>query len=222
MFRRRKAGWSVVVLIFGCFACLSGLTATVMGAPLAWWRAREVARLPRPSVDNLETLPPGTDVLLTGWIPASAFDLNRPHSLVLYRVERAAETGGTATPGASLTWALETPPQERIRFQLTEAEALTLQLPEDVTFVNARTFEEAGEAGTLRYTGYLPDQTLTVEGRWERPQLVTARTLYGGPPDAYVAHQRRQPGQLALGGAVCGGMGLVLLGVAAVLRLMGK
>jgi hypothetical protein len=229
LFRRRKAGGSIVVLIFGVFACLSGLTATLMGAPLAWWRAREAARLPRPTVAELETLPPGTDALFTGWVPASDFDLNLPHGLVLYKVERAAETEGTATPGPSATWVLETPPQDRIRFQLTEDDAVTLQLPEDVSFANAHVsfanahvFETQEDGVTRRYTGYLPDQTLTVEGTWERPNLVTARALTAGPPDAYVAHLRRQPGQLAVGGAVCGGMGFVLLVVAAGLRLLGK
>lgn len=222
LFRRRKAGLSIVVLMFGIFACLSGLTATLMGAPLAWWRAREAARLPRPLVTDLEALPPGTDALFTGWVPASEFDLNRPHGLVLYKVERAAESEGTATPGPSTPWVLETPPRDRIRFQLTENDAVTLQLPEDVAFANAHVFEAQEDGVTRRYTGYLPDQTLTVEGTWERADFVTAQSLYAGPPDAYVAHLRRQPGQLALGGALCGGTGFVLLLVAAGLRLLGK
>jgi hypothetical protein len=222
LFRRRKAGLSIVVLMFGIFACLSGLTATLMGAPLAWWRAREAARLPRPLVTDLEALPPGTDALFTGWVPASEFDLNRPHGLVLYKVERAAESEGTATPGPSTPWVLETPPRDRIRFQLTENDAVTLQLPEDVAFANAHVFEAQEDGVTRRYTGYLPDQTLTVEGTWERADFVTAQSLYAGPPDAYVAHLRRQPGQLALGGALCGGTGFVLLLVAAILRLLGK
>ncbi len=99
--------------------------------------------------------------------------------------------------------------------------SVTLQVPEDVTFANAHVFEEEQGDMSRRYVGYLPGQALTVEGVGEGHSLITAHTLYAGSPDAYIEYLEHQPGQLAVGGMICGGTGLVLLLAATLLRLLG-
>ena len=100
---------------------------------------------------------------------------------------------------------------------------MIIQLAANATFLNTQRFEETAADGVeRRVVGYLPGQAIAAEGTWEGANLVTARTLYGGSIEAYVAHVSRQPGRLLTYGGICGGISLALLAAAAVLRILGR
>ncbi len=222
-FSPRRSGFSLVMFIFAIFACLTGLLATFIGTPLAWQRAQAARRLPRPAAAELESLPPGSRALFIGNLSKDLSSQNAPHGLALYKVESASTstTDDEEINPASSAWTLETPPQERVEFLLEENLSVTLQLPEEVNFANAHVFEEEQDGVRRRYVGYLPGQALTVEGVWEGDHLITVQALYAGSPDAYIEYLQGQPAQLAVGGMICGGISLVLLFAAAILRLLG-
>jgi len=120
---------------------------------------------------------------------------------------------------------METPPQ-RTEILLTNGKPLSVQFSAKTNFLNAQQFEEGlegsgDEKGERRYVGYLPGQTLAVEGAWEGNGLLTARSCYAGTPDEYAASLARQPWLMLLMGLICGGLGISLLGIGFALRLLG-
>jgi len=220
VFPRRKAGLSVLFLIGGLFACFNTLVLGVLGVPFTFLKAREAAALPRPTADALQTLSPGTSALVTARLP---LDMEAgPYGLGLYSVELSRSAAGEDSVSDDTEtglWKLETPPPQWVTLLLDNGYDLRVQMPETVSFLNANTFEEAD---TRRYKGFLPGQTLTIEGTWEGDDLMTARALYAGSSDAYVSYLREQPGMSFVGSAFCGGVGIVLLCVALVLRFAGR
>ncbi len=102
-----------------------------------------------------------------------------------------------------------------------------VQFSAKTALLNTQQFEPGDQEGSgdggreRRYVGYLPGQTLTVEGTWEGNGLLTARSCYAGTPDDYKASLARQPWLMLLTGIICGGLGITLLGVGFALRLLG-
>ncbi len=213
--RRRSGGLSTLLVILGIFSCITATTLSVIGAPLAWWRAREVASYPQPQPSELGTIAAGTPVLLAARLPVDG--AVGAHGLALYKVEvfRDAQEDTDTAAG----WRLETPPPARVPLLLADDRRITAQLPENIALTNAETFES--EERKVRTIGYLPGQALTVEGTWEGRDLITATSLYAGTPEAYVEYRRNQPGISLLGAGFCGSVSLGLFVVALALHLSG-
>lgn len=216
LLRRRPGGLSTLFILLGIFGCITAATLSVIGAPLAWWRAREVAEYPQPQPSELEMIPPGTPVLLAARLPTDVETIR--HGLALYKVEVLVETHDET--GTAAGWRLAMPPPARVRLALVDGHEITVQMPEDVAFANAQTFES--EDRKERTIGYLPGQALTVDGAWEGANMITAASLYAGTPEAYVDYRRRQPGMSLLGAGFCGSASLGLFVIAAVLRVRGQ
>ncbi len=226
--RRRHSGVSIFLLLMGVLACLSGCPMAVFGVPYSWRRSEEVKSLPRPEPAELRALSPGTSVLIAAQLPPDT--PVGPYGLALfyteYRQQGTSESNKDETPsGSSSSWQIEQPPPQRIEMSLEDGTPLSVQIPFKTSFLKAQRFEEEGleSSGTeRRHVGYLPGQTLTIEGTWEGNDLLTARTLYAGTPDDYQGYLASQPGTVLLMGTVCGGLGMGLLVIWGVLRLLGR
>lgn len=172
----------------------------VFGPSYGWIRAREVASLAQPEPSELDTLAPGTRMLIVSQVPPDAPP--GPHGLALFYVEARQQDNATqdgkqnASTNRSSAWKMETPPQ-RTEILLTNGKPLSVQFSAKTNFLNAQQFEEGlegsgDEKGERRYVGYLPGQTLAVEGAWEGNGLLTVRSCYAGTPDEYAASLARQ------------------------------
>jgi hypothetical protein len=228
--RRRSSGLSILLLLMGALSCLMALPTIVLGPPWGWMRAREIASLARPSPSELDTLAPGVRVLVVSQI--SPHTPPGPYGLALFYVEARQQDTATqdgkqnASTSPSSAWQIEIPPPQRTEFLLTNGKPLVVQFSAKTNFLNAHQFEESleglgDEKKERRYVGYLPGQTLAVEGTWEGNGLLTARSCYAGMPDEYAASLARQPWLMLLMGVICGGLGISLLGVGFGLRLLG-
>ncbi|NJP05665.1 MAG: hypothetical protein HC837_08630, partial [Chloroflexaceae bacterium] len=80
----------------------------------------------------------------------------------------------------------------------------------------------APDGADVRYVGYVPQQSLTVEGIWQGQAILTAQVLYGGTSEAYIASLERQPGMLFFSGMMCCGFSLTILGAGLTVRLLGR
>lgn len=236
--RRRRAGLSVMLLVVGVLGCLCSLQFVVFGVPASWLRAREAAALPRPDPEELFKLLPGTRVLIAARLPpegpAGAM------GLALFYVEarepRSASTQssqerGNSSDSSAASWQLEQAAPPQVELLLPNNAPLLVQIPRAASFLNAQRIEQtaressaSGESARReqRYVGYLPGQTLAIEGTWEGERLLTADTFYAGTPEAYLDSLGSQPGQLLLMAVFCGVVGMLLFGVGAVLRLLGR
>ncbi|MBU0493714.1 MAG: hypothetical protein KKA73_11360 [Chloroflexi bacterium] len=219
--RRRGSGVSLLLLLAGLFACLTGCPAAVCGVPYGVTRSLEaMLAVARPTPAQLHALPPGTRVIIAAQLSRDAVD---PPGLALFYTEtrpaRAADDPATAT---SYAWQPEAPPPPRVVMQLADGSSLTVQMPAQPQFLNAQQLDAATPALGRRYVGYLPGQTLAVEGVWESRDLLTARALYAGSVNDYLTHLAYQPGTMLLMGMGCSGMGLLLLLMGAMLRVLGK
>jgi hypothetical protein len=148
-----------------------------------------------------------------------------PYGLALFYVEYRQQNNpdgneAEATRASSYSWQIEKPPPQKVELLLEDGTPLLVHIPFKTSFLQAQQFEEQ-EKGR-RYIGYLPGQTLTVEGTWEGNDLLTAHAFYAGTPDDYRNFLAHQPGAVLLMGMVCGGLGLGLLGIGSVLRLLGR
>jgi hypothetical protein len=226
-----------MLLVVGVLGCLCSVQFVLLGVPTSWLRAREAASLPRPAPEELFRLLPGTRVLIAARLPSE-----RPAGaagLALFYVEareqrRAADESSGERPtraAAAAGWQLEEAAPSQVELLLPNDAPLLVQIPQTARFLNAQRIEQAagqggeGNAGTRRerrYVGYLPRQTLAIEGTWEGDGLLTADALYAGTPEAYLDALGNQPGQFVLLAFFCGVVGVLLLGVGAVLRLVGR
>lgn len=183
--------------------------------------------LPRPEEPaELRAFSPGTSVLVVAQLPPDA--TAGPYGLALFYTEyreKSDEDDKTGTPGGtSSSWRTERPPPARVTMLLEDGTPLLVQISRKTSFLKAQQFEEEDwlTDKERRYVGYLPGQTLTVEGTWEGNDLLTARTFYAGTPDDYLSFLASQPGVVLLIGMVCGGVGIGLLAIGGILRLLGR
>lgn len=236
---RRRAGCSALLLVAGLLQCLATAALLTFGVPASWQRARAVKALPRPGT-ALAELGAGTRAIFTVQVPPDRTRQSNVHGLALFYVETRSldstperEPEDEATPSlSSQPWEQTQPPPSPVTLRLTNGEPVTVRLSQSVSFLNAEEIE-AGVASVSRqqkglpprerrYVGYLPGQTLAVEGTWEGNQTIIARTCYAGSPDDYVAYVAAQPGQMALSGLFCGVMAVLLMGAGVVLRVLGR
>ncbi|MFP4345257.1 MAG: hypothetical protein ACLFU8_11235 [Anaerolineales bacterium] len=209
----RRRGFSTLLLVGGLMACSTLFVMVAFVAPASWVRSREVARLTRPAPAEVRALEPGSALLLAARLPEGAGA--GPYDLALYfvEVEQEAEEGGG--------WLTTSPPAEQVALLLEDGSRVAVRLPPNIPFFNAHVFEETEDLHR-RYVGFYPAQLLTVEGTWEGGEVVTARALYRGSPDAYVTYWQGRPLKSVTGGVICGGIGGVLLLLALLAWLVGR
>jgi hypothetical protein len=187
---------------------------------------RELSGLDQPKGDELDNLQPGTRALFAAQISPEA--ATGPEGLALYYVEERpleevvydeGETGQTV----SQPWARTESPAAQLEMQADNGRLLTVQIPENISFMEAQRYEEGEPTKETRRTvGYLPGQALTVDGTWQGNGVIIASKLFGGNPEGYVTAVRAAPGQMLVFGLICGGLSVLLLGAGFVLRFMGR
>ncbi len=224
--RKQRARFSAFVLIIAVLACGISLLISTFVVYLNWAKAREVAGLPRPAPAELRALAPGTRVVIVASLPADA-----PVSaagLALFYIERPSASHSTATAAAtpafsSAQWQMETPPPAKMDMVLEDGTILSVQIPQTTSFLNEQTIELGDGGGKpRRHVGYLPRQTLAIDGAWEGNNVLTARAFYAGRVQDYQAFMNNQPGQTFFSGLICGGIGILMLLLGIVLRIFGK
>ena len=227
--RRRRPGVSILFLLIGLLGLLSSCAMLAFGIPSAFLRSKEVKALPRPDPSELRSLASGTSALVVARLdPEGPTDR---HGLALFYVESRRTSGSSdgeeedAEKSSSTLWQKAVPAPQKIEMFLEDETSLMVQFSATATFLNAERFEDQdlGSQGEERRTvGYLPGQTLTIEGTWEGDGLFTSRAVYAGGLDEYARYRASQPGTSLLQGLICGGIGVLLLGIAAILRIAGR
>lgn len=231
--RSRRSGLSAILLFIGILSCPITCMMVGFGVPATWMQFREIQALPQPSPAELTTVAPGTRMLSAAQL-APDMPIG-PHGLVLFYIEesvprRATEDDNDATKAqtSSSDWHRYQLPPLQVEMLLDGNEPVIVQLPPTISFLNAQQVEEtentseSNQERILRYTGYLPNQILTIEGTWEGNNIITAQTVYAGRLDDYLDYLANQPGTLFLSGIMCGVMGVFLVGVGLILRMLGK
>ncbi len=218
--QRRRSALHIFLFIGGIFACL---TAGLMGAiaiPMNLVHGSQLTKLARPTPAELHTLSAGTKVLILGQIPTEAETSEAMHGLALFYVERAESVGNSKVklarePQSKTVREREVEP--KVTLALSDGTFIRVRVPAQTTLGNAqriKTNDNFSEVAGLRiertYIGYLPGQTLAVEGVWEGGSL-TASEFFAGSIDDYVRDvQVTQPLQMAGMALCCGGFGVVL------------
>ncbi len=227
--RRRQTGLSIFLFIFGIMGAIGGCGMVFIGVPFSLYQATQVATLPQPSPAELQGTSAGTVMLLAAQLPQMTVE--ETHGLALFYVETRTTTATptTGTPESSTTqWEKTQDAPLSETMQLSDGTNLDVQISSAATFYNAEQIESTGESdGTTqterRTVGYLPGQTLTLEGSWEGNNRFIAQNLYAGTPDAYVNFRSvSQPISTLMMGLFCGVIGIILIVVAGGLRITGR
>ena len=231
--RRRRGGVAVLILLLGLFACVSSCGLTVIAAPAGLVRGIQAGRLPQSSPEELATLTPGSIILINAQIPREA--PTAAHGLALFYEEartfgKTSESSETENTNASATdWRTTQAPPSSTTLNLSNGAELTVQIPANPSFLNAEiidapeTRNEDGSREEARAVGYLPGQTLTIEGTWEGENHLTGREFFAGSTDDYLYYLRfTQPGGILLMGLFCGSVGIILLIIGGGLRILGR
>ena len=220
--RRRQGGASTAFLIFGVIGLFMGCSGILFGVPAGFIRAREVRNLPQPTAAELTNLPPGTTVILSAQIPSGA---PATDGLALsYIEERLTGTPTPDNPDPSADdrdW-MRIEGTESLVLVLSDGRELDTRFPTTTTFSNAQT-EEIEIDGGLRdrkTVGYVPGQTLALEGNWEGNNAFTAKTVYAGTIDDFVTTVGRSPFAIFGFSLVCLLISFGLIGMAGVGRLL--
>lgn len=224
--RRRRQGPSVLLFIFGGMGLFMACGLTVFGVPASFMRSREVADLDQPTVEEMQALPPGTEAIFSAQVAPDA-PTDEQGLAFAYVEERPEEAFVDGEDGEresqSRNWERVEPAPSTVELVLANDRLLTVQLPQNVSFMEAQRFEEGESSNPTRRTvGYLPGQTLAIHGTWQGGDLVLADTLFAGTREAYVAAVRAQPGQMLIFGFICGGISLLLLGLGLAMRVAGR
>lgn len=222
---RRRNGISGVLLLFGAMGILMSFCTVAVGVPASFVRSREVKKLSHHTAADLDNLPSGSTGLFEAQIPADA--AKNEQGLVLSYLEKrplntpSPESTNT-TPSSSGSWQREGNGITEAQLLATDGRRLTVQLPANVSYMDAEEVTVTGSTEEVRYTGFIAGQTLTVEGDWQGDDLLIAETIFAGNPGAYVEAVSKQPGQFLLYGLICGGISAFLLVIGSVLRFIGK
>ncbi|MCB9433680.1 MAG: hypothetical protein H6668_17045 [Ardenticatenaceae bacterium] len=226
LFRRRRNGFSPVLLIFGILGIFMACGMTMCAVPASFMEGREVAGLDQPSGDELDALTPGTRALFAAQLSPEA--AAGEQGLVLFYVEerplkQTTDVDGNPMETVGDSWNRVTEPAGEMEMRADNGRLLTIQIPPGTTFMEAQRYDE-GDPGkeTRRTTGYLPGQAVTVDGTWQGNGIITATKLFGGNPEGYVTAVRAAPGQMLIFGLICGGLSVLLLGAGVVLRFLGR
>ncbi len=223
---RRRGGISVVLFIFGAMGLLGSCCSVTVGVPTSFMRSREVKGLSRYAAAELDSLPSGSTGLFEAQIPADA--ARGEQGLALSYLEQrplstpSSQTSEEQSSTSSTSWQRENVGITETQLLVGNGRRLTVQMPADVTFMNAEQITIEKGKDELRYTGFVAGQSLTLEGDWQGRDLLIAKTLFAGNPDAYVEAISKMPGQFFLYGLICGSISSFLLIIGGVLRFLGK
>lgn len=228
--QRQRSKWAVFLTGAGLFSCIGAalMAAIFVPANLAnGWRS---AALARPTPSELRKLPAGIKVLVAAQISASADADEATQGLALFYVERTESVGDSKIKRS------RDPETKTVRerdvaaqFGLTLGDGAILQVrvPAQTTLSHPqriRLREDPSEVPGLRiertYVGYLPGQSLTVEGIWEGDGL-TASEFFAGSIDDYVHEvQVIRPLQLLYTALCCAGLGVGMVVAGFAIRLL--
>ncbi len=227
--RRRRAGISTPLLIFGGLGLVMACLTLFIGVPATFMRARTVRALPQYRAADLATLAPGEAGLFTARIPAEALTDADGFALAVLRQRIHDENPDVANlregeDGPSRDWRVVEPLPVEFDLDLDDGTTVKLLLPNNTGLQNAETLEYADEDRLYEYEkkGYRAGQTLTIEGTWESNNTITASYLFNGSPSGYVEHTRNTIGGAFLASISCGLMAVLMAGAGVFLRLTGR
>ena len=215
-------GGSTVFLIFGVIGLFMACGGIVVGVPAGIVRARAVRNLPQPTTAELSTLPAGTTVLIPAQLPT---DIATTDGLALYYIEErlnaTVAAGDESTSAADRNW-VRVEGTDRLDVMMSDGEWLTVQFSNNTSFGNTQEIEGAMDDGELdrRTVGYLPGQTVALEGAWEGNDLFTAKTVYAGTVDDFVTSVGRSPFAILGFSLVCLLLSFVFIGVGGAARFL--
>lgn len=224
LFRRRDTGISFLVLFFGACGLISSCTAVLFGVPLSISRSVDVSNLPQPTAAELVTLPGGTEVIITGQLPTNMDESTQ--GLAVYYLEtrplvRSTDSGEMVS--SSEGFERDSLNLTELPFLLSDGHELTVRLPQNVAFSNAERIEtDPVDNIEQRYVGFGRGQTITIEGRWEGNDRLTADTLYAGTAEDFVSGVQSAPFSFAIYSLICGVISLFLIVIGGVLRFLGR
>lgn len=227
-FRRRSGGVSGLFLVLAVCGILSSCGGLVFGVPTSIMRAREVQGLPQPSAAEVSGLAAGTKAIFAAQIPADVAT-DEVNGLALFYVEERLTGTRTAdeidNPDSSArNWQRVQPPADTIEIILIDGEVVSVGVPSSATFLNSETIPDSAtmEGMERRSVGYLPGQTVAIEGTWEGNARITADTFYRGSRADYVTQVRQAPGSILIFSILCGSISFALLIAGGVLRFLGR
>lgn len=219
---RRWDGVSTLLIFFGLFALCTAVMTVFVGVPLSVREAVATRGLPLIAAAELNELAPGTRGLFVVQIPQDA--PADALGLVASRVDTRPLTRPDGSQPLESDW--QTAQGELHMLDVVvpgdgRGQIITLQVAPDTVRRDAQQLTDQLEARELRHSGYLPGQTVTVDGIWSGNGLLTAKTIATSAPDAYVQQATFLPANLLVGGLVCGALALLMLVLGAVLRFVG-
>lgn len=217
--RRRSAGFSSLILIVSLMGLLMACSLTFLGVPLSLMRARRVRGLPQVTAQELPALEPGSKGLYSLRAPRQATADYQGMVLAIedFRLLESQDEERSSTVGK---WRPVDEKARTVELSATDGRQISLLLPLDVSYLEAQETLVIEEGRELRRRGYLPRQVVTVEGSWQGDDLLVARTVYGGPIDAYTVSASAAPAQALFTSLLCGLMSLVLLVAGSGLRVV--
>ena len=220
--RRRQGGGSTVFLIFGVIGLFMACGGLLVGVPAGFYRAREVRNLPQPTTAELEALPAGTTVLISAQLPT---DVATTDGLALFYIEErlnaTPSTNDESTSASDRDW-VRVEGTERLTVVVGGGAQLTVQFSNNTSFGNTQEVEGGVDDGELdrRTVGYLPGQTVALEGAWEGNDLFTAKTVYAGTVDDFVTSVGRSPFAILGFSLVCLMISFAFIGVGGAARFL--
>lgn len=219
---RRWNGVSTLLIFFGLFALCTAVMTVFVGVPLSVREAVATRGLPLIAASDLDTLAPGTRGLFVVQIPQDApVDAL---GLVASRVETRPLTRPDGSQPLESDW--QTAQVELHTLEVIvpgdgRGQTIALQVAPDTVRRDAQQLADQQEAQELRHSGYLPGQTVTVDGTWSGSGLITAGTISTAAPETYVQQATFLPANLLVGGLVCGGLAVLMLVLGGILRFVG-
>lgn len=221
--RRQPSGVSFLLLFFGVFGLCTGCGGLVFGVPAGFVRAGEVRRMEQPSSAELDSQISGSTIIIAAQIPSDSPATDG--FALFYTEERLSGTPTADNPDPSLDdrdWMRTEDRTDRLVLVMNDSREITVQFPTTVSFINAQERETDLDGGIRERTtrGYIPGQTLAIEGSWEGDNLLTAKTAYAGTVDEFVSYVGRTPYAVFGGSIFCLILSIAFLGFGGLLRLI--
>lgn len=230
--RQQRRQWQWFARSGGLMTIIAACALCAIQVPSSISHGSDVARMPRPAPETLDSIPVGQKVLIQATTPSNSDDERAAATgLGVFVIESRLKLGaskGTATPGASASqnWQrIDASPSEA-NWQLLNGAAYPVRLTGTTILHNARrvTGEKAGANSAdaeFQFSGYLPGQMVTIEGVRAGNALL-AEEIYPGTPDEYAQYLTvTQPFAAVRTALLCAVMGVVLLIAGWLSRLLG-
>lgn len=219
---RRRGGTAGLLLFLGVFGLIGACMTVLVGVPLGVREAFAVRGLPVITAVDLDSMTPGERALFIVQLPEDAE--TDALGLVASQVEARPSTREDGTPATESDWAVVENGLQQVSVVVVGNDGAgvtaVVQLAPDTGRRSAQTLESQQGEEERRHSGYLPGQTVTIDGTWIGDGQITAGTISADAPDAYVQQVTTTPATMLLCGLLCGAIALLMLGLGVVMRFV--